>query len=323
MRKRSLGRNSIDAGAEYGDTACRAPTRINFPVRTGSYNPRCFLVLGFLFLMLLVACGPVTSEAPTLTPTWAYTAPTLEASPVVLIYPPTEVPADYIGPGQSNPTAAALPWDSSMPPILIEFVGSEVMHAQIPLGDGTVLQGMLYQIATPPELRQYWPGVLLVGASPESWGDFPLQLRDAGFTVLVMEMEYRLTVADFTDVLQAFNQVGTVMRGRIGVIGADVGAGQAFMGCAIEWLCRVAVLLSPMSQEALLNVVDAYNPRPFLVAASRDDTTAFETAQSLEGAATGEISALYYDSAGHGVELLTAPGLPQAMIDWLQRFLIP
>jgi hypothetical protein len=278
------------------------------------------LIIGLSLLILVSACDALTVTPVPLTATWEYSAPTLAASPVVPIRPPTERPPDYIGPGQSNPTAAALPWESDLPPMVIDSA-SGLKTAQIALRDNTVLYGVLYE--NPPGLVEgRLPGVLLIGSQGEGWGVFPEQLRDAGLTVLVVDMGNRRSSIDFVDVIQAFSELGTVHPGLMAVIGADAGADQALIGCAVDFLCDTAILLSPIGRDTLVNIMASYNPRPLLIAASRDDPIAYPSAQSLQIAATGEIVGHFPESAGHGVELLKNPELVQTIIQWMQRFLV-
>jgi hypothetical protein len=197
---------------------------------------------------------------------------------------------------------------------------SGLKTAQIALRDNTVLYGVLYE--NPPGLIEgRLPGVLLIGSHAEGWGEFPAQLRDSGFTVLAVDMGNRLSSVDFTDVMQAFSELGTTHPGLMAVIGADEGADQALIGCAVELLCDTVVLLSPIGRDTLINIMASYNPRPLLVAASRDDPIAYPSAQALQIVATGEIIGQFPESAGHGVELLNDPGLVQTIIQWMQRFL--
>ena len=289
--------------------------------------PGIILAVGAMLVVSLAACDSLTPEAATLTPTWAYSAPTLEPSPAVVLGPPSEraPDADYTGPGQTNPTAAALPWDSDLPPVVVDSSGN-VKTVQIALRDNTILFGDLHE--HPPvqteqgNLDQRLPGVLFVGATPDEWGIFPSRLRDAGFTVLVMDMQDRLASADLTDVIQAFSAVGSVHPGLIGLIGASEGADQALIGCALEYLCDAVVLLSPLGRDTLVNVMAQYNPRPLLVAASRDDPVSFAAAQALQVVATGPIAVLFPDGAGHGIDMLTDPDLTQAIIQWMQQYLV-
>jgi hypothetical protein len=269
-------------------------------------------------VIVLVGCEEVASA--TMTPTTALSGPTLEASPVIRPVPPTELPPDFIGSGQNNPTAAALPSGGELPPVPIATAipGSGQQIVQIILPDGARLEGDLYQSG-----GERVAGVVILATDRAAWGDFPARLQADGFTVLVITPRDITSVADFQAVLQAFTAVGTVDPARIGVIGASETADLALLGCAAELLCDTVVLLSPVSREALLNVMSAYNPRPLLVAASEDDAGSFVVAQAVQESASGEVLFQPFTSAGQGTAMLeNRPDLGELVMTWLRRWLV-
>lgn len=280
--------------------------------------------------LLLTACGVVAPEAPTLTPTRALSGPTVEPSPTVLNLMPTSAIFGTTAPGQTIPEARSIPFNAELPPLVTTPVGDGdfgVSSVQITLGNGEILVGNLYE--NPPvvleqgPLQQRLPGVLLVGAPLSAWGDAPMQIRDAGYTVLAVNLPGTATTANFVTVMRAFSETRSVNPGLIGVVGAGEGANLALIGCAVERLCDAAALLSPTARATLLNIIVDYNPRPLLVAASQDDTTAYETALALRDAAIGTFSLQEFESAGAGTALLDQqPVLVGTIIQWLGRFLI-
>jgi hypothetical protein len=276
-------------------------------------------------IMLLTACEIMNPEIPEPSATWAYSGPTIEASPVVMIYPPTEVPPNYVAPGRSSSEAAALPWDSALPPLIIERNDMGVQIIQIPLQDGTVLFGHLYE-KLPGQiggLNPFQPGLLLVGAFPDDWATFPEQLRDAGFTVLVIDMDDRAAAGDLLDVLNSLLVVNSVDPSLIAIVGVDSGADQAMIACALESLCSAAVLISPVGRDTLANVIVDYGRRPLLAAASRDDPTASDVVRILQQMAQGEATILRYDGNAFGTQLLLNEiDLQLNIISWLQGLLI-
>lgn len=299
---------------------------VSRPVHRLNQTPNVLVAVCYFVAFSISACESLTPEAATLTPTWAYSAPTLEPSPAVVIGPPSErAPnSDYTGPGQTSPTAAALPWDSDLPPIEIASSGN-VKTVQITLRDSTILVGDLHEhpsIQTEQaSTTQRLPGVLFLGAPPDLWGIFPAQLRDAGFTVLVMDMQDRYTSADFVDVIQAFSEVGSVHPGHIGVVGTEDGADQALIGCAVEYLCDVVALLSPLGRDTLVNMMVQYNPRPLLIAASRGDTVSFEAAQAIQAVVTGPNAGHFLDGTERGTNLLNDRNLSRSIIEWMRLYL--
>jgi hypothetical protein len=186
---------------------------------------------------------------------------------------------------------------------------------EVVAADGTLLLGDLYQQGA---LRQ--PGVLLLGPEGSSWGDFPLRLNEAGFTVLVMNV--RENGGDETDVGVMIDALvsGIADPSRIGAIGAAEGADWVLRGCAVNAACDTVALISPLDRVALLNALPGYNPRPLLLVASEEDADSYETAQALNDSATGDKLFQPFVSAGRGTTILAnRPDLGDLLIEWLQR----
>ncbi|MEQ8672171.1 MAG: hypothetical protein RLP44_21205 [Aggregatilineales bacterium] len=292
-------------------------------------------------LGLLAACDSLTPPQPTATPTFVYSAPTLAPSPSPFIVPLTRAAPGLEDRGVNNAAAAGLPANSQMPPLAVTANPNGVLSQvgrgqiiQITDAGGGLLNGVLHENLIPPPnavpqedgtapqlLRT--PGVLIVTEDINGWGDYPQRLRDAGYTVLVVEVLPASTVADFGAILHSLSESNTVDPGLIGVIGAERGADLALLGCALDLLCDTVALLSPSSGETLVNLLPQYGTRPLLVAASRDDPEAFNTASQLQLNARGETRFEEFDSAGSGVEMLAStPELEVTITVWLNRFLV-
>ncbi len=268
-----------------------------------------------LLLLALAAC--TTAEPVTPTPTRALSGPTIAASPQLFTGPPTEGPPPESGSlGISDPTAAALPASGALPPRSVSTPGAEASQPiEVVALDGTLLTGTLYQSGTE---RQ--PGVLLLGPPAADWGDFPVTLRAAGFTVLVMTLRDGGTESDVQVMIDALAS-GTADPARIGVVGAAGGADVALRGCAITPACDTVVLLSPLDENP--NALAQFNPRPIMLAASEEDADSFAVAQALEAAATGDKLFQPLVQAGQGTALLAnRPDLGGLIIDWLNRQLV-
>lgn len=282
-----------------------------------------------LLAILLAGCDTLAPEPPTAPPTWEFTGATLAPTPTVLNLPPTEVPLNFGQPGLNNPEAAALPPQSDMPPLALDggqpgVVGRTV---QIALGEGQFLTGRLFE--NPPlileqgEILSRLPGVLLVGASLDGWGDFPERLRDAGFTVMAVDFSPAANVNAFTTALHVFSQSQTVNPGLMGTIGTGQGASLALLGCAADPLCDAAALIGPTDAETLFAGLPGYNPRPLFSAASRDDATAFETAQALAQAVGAGADLHTYEGGASGLQLLAGqPELVDLLAAWFAEALV-
>jgi len=267
-----------------------------------------------LILLILTACDLPSQTRATLTPTRSLSAPTLESSPAPVIRTSDELYSDdgaFIG--QSNPTIAALPADGDLPPVRVGETGNVV---EVVLSDGSVLFGDLYQSG---ETRQ--PGILIVGVDRASWGALPLELQAGGFTVLVMETGL-IPQAEYVEtMLRTFINVGTVDPARIGVIGEAQGADIVMLACAIDELCDVVALLSPLSRDTLLNVIPSYGTRPLLVATSTQDSESYVASLVLSQTAQGD-TRFIETSAGRGSSLLQfQPDLKDELVAWFVTYI--
>jgi hypothetical protein len=268
-----------------------------------------------LLMLTLTACDLPSQTRPTLTPTRSLSAPPIQASPSPVILSSDELYKDDNGAfvGQSNPTIAALPVDGDLPPVR---VGDSENVVDVVLTDGSVLFGDLYQ--TGEERR---PGILLVGSDRASWGTLPLELQSVGFTVLVMEIGAVPQAQHVETMLRTFINVGTVDPARIGVIGEAQGADIVMLACAVEELCDVVALLSPLSRDTLLNIIPSYGTRPLLVASSNQDAEAYPTALMLSQTAQGDTRFIETD-AGRGAGLMQfKPDLSGELVAWFETYI--
>jgi hypothetical protein len=270
-----------------------------------------------LVLLCLVAACDALNDPPTRTPTRTPSGPDLIPTATTALI--TSDDMDIVFSGRSDPTAAAAPRDGELPPVPVTtpIPGTQAQVMQITLTDGALVQADVYQTGTARV-----PGVLLLGIDRAAWGDFPLRLQSIGFSAMVTDLRQPFNTTDFDVVLRAFSGLGAVDPGRIAVIGAESGADLALLGCAVDWLCDVTVLLSPVSQGTLLNVLPNYNPRPIMLVASQDDPQSYETALALSQAARGKVLFQPLTNAGRGTQMLQSdPTLGDTIIDWLTRHL--
>jgi hypothetical protein len=267
-------------------------------------------LLALLAVLLLAACEPAEPLIPTRTRT--LTGPTIEASPVVLPFPPTDSVEGYYG--QNDPTAAALPGSGELPPLPMGGIEAGGQIVQITAEDGGLINGVLYQSGL---VRQ--PGILFLATDYANWGTFPAKLAEAGFTVLSVSLRPDSGTGDISVLLRALSS-GEADPGRLGMIGAGITADTAFLGCAAELLCDTVVLLSPTQHDVLRAALPAYNPRAIFTTASREDASAYATAQDLAAGATGEAVFQPFENAGSGIALIqNRPELADAIIQWFDR----
>jgi hypothetical protein len=274
------------------------------------------LLLTLPLMLLLAACDTLT--APTGTPLPTLSGPTIEPSPQVARPNPFEmVPDEFIG--VNDPTAAAMAPDSALPPMVNPASTPDGIRqpVEIVAEDGAMLTGDLYLM--PGDRR---PGVLLLAQDHLFWGDYPLKLVDAGFTVLVMDMRSSDVIGalpDFEVMLRSLSS-GLAQPDRLAVIGSNIGADLALFGCGAELLCDAAVLLSPAGLLDAVTAMGNYGDRPILLTASDEDTAAFAAITALQGAALGEVLFQPLTGAGTGTDMLfTRTDLGDLIIQWLQQ----
>ena len=117
-----------------------------------------------------------------------------------------------------------------------------------------------------------------------------------------------------------------VTPGKLGLLGASIGANLAVVAAAADPTVRSIALLSPgldyqgLRTQANLN---RYGDRPALLVGSREDSYVMITLRRLSGEGTGLREQLVLDGAGHGTTMLARhPGLVGVLVDWVKRTLL-
>ncbi|HVL69890.1 MAG TPA: alpha/beta fold hydrolase [Vicinamibacterales bacterium] len=203
--------------------------------------------------------------------------------------------------------------------------------------DGVALAATWYEPSRRPA-----PAVILLhmlNRSKRDWDTLASRLASAGIGALAIDLrghgESRLrgTPADDAGYAAMLRDVraaqrfllsrGDVLPGRIGLLGASLGANLALLHAAEGGVPSLA-LLSPSLDYRGLRIDGAarkYGGKPMLLVASDDDPYARRSALELQKAAGGR-QLLTLSGAGHGTNmLLRAPELHQALVDWFVRTL--
>jgi pimeloyl-ACP methyl ester carboxylesterase len=118
-----------------------------------------------------------------------------------------------------------------------------------------------------------------------------------------------------------------VVQGRVGLLGASVGANLAVTAAAADPSVRTLALLSPgldyrgIRTEAALN---RYGGRPVLMVGSSEDNYVMISMRRLSGGAgAGTREQLVLDGAGHGTAMVARrPELIGVLVDWFRRTLL-
>jgi hypothetical protein len=281
----------------------------------------CVSAVGLL--LVTAACSILDPPLPTATLPPFLSGPTIAATwtvfPSLLERDPLDTRDEAAFLGGYDLTAAALPPDYALPPADGDFLPNQVGR-QITLVavDGTLLNGAYYQPVDQPADAPRRPGLLLLARDGNGWGDWPVQLYDAGFTVLVMNVRGDAPASDFTVMMQSLSS-GEADASRLAVIGGGVGADVALLGCAVEALCDALVLLSPSNTEPIVAAMSVYSPRPLFLSAAENDGNAFPAVQVLRGVTRGPVVVQTYAGGGAGAELIVNQAALGGLItDWLR-----
>jgi hypothetical protein len=288
----------------------------------------CILLLA---LLALSACDAFSAATPT--PERNISVPTLQPSPTVLIRSSDEIYGDNVLDGRNDPTAAAHANQGVLPPVVVATrAANSAETVQVVTEDGTLLLADLYQrfelagqpLAVVDQAGQMRvPGLLIVAQDRLAWGLLPGRLSAAGFTVMVAEMRQPPRAADVRALLESLSELSTVDPARLAVVGSEVGADVAFLGCAVAALCDAAALISPQSGDILANVLPDYNPRPLWVTVGRDDQAGYNAMLQLSTGANGPLRVNDFET-GRGTTLLrTYPEISERLTEWLSAQFAP
>lgn len=222
-------------------------------------------------------------------------------------------------------------------PTLIEEPEGEItgMQENLESPDGLVLVGTFY---APEDVEPPWPGVILLHmlwSDRSVWDEYAHELAGNGFAVFALDMRghgetggevnWDLAEEDIQFVWDTLSSRPNIDPGRMGIVGASIGANMALVGGANEPETRTVVLLSPGLSYAGVETSDAmvmYGERPVFIVASQEDNYAASSSEKLHDLAIGESRLEIYQDAGHGTFMLeNQPELGREIIDWLQEYL--
>lgn len=262
-------------------------------------------------VLLLVGCQLPLLDRATPRPAATY-APRIDPKPTVQIVSSDELYGEDIRAiGETSPSFASFPAGAVLPPVPS---GDSARGVTVLLDASTSIGGELYLAEG---LRQ--PGLLLLGEDLGAWRTMPIRLSESGYTALVLQTNSATQARQVETMLQSLIAVPGVDAGSIMVIGAGRAAGLAFLACAVNSLCDALALLSPLSHDAMLNMLPSYGPRPLWLAAGKNDVEASRTASDIARAAQGE-TRLAIVNEGRGAALLQfQPELEDNLFQWLQE----
>jgi dienelactone hydrolase len=272
--------------------------------------------LKYRYLLLLSIILAACDNPPVpITPSYALSGPTLEASAEFFPAVQTSVPTQQQVVGQNNPTAASLPSGGELPPLAVGTAeaGNPRQPVLVTAGDGTQMNGDLYMAFSDTAA----PGILMLAPDRTAWLDLPLRLQNEGFTVMAMDLRPNATVGDVDALLRALTQMETVDAGHMGLIGAEAGADLALVACAQGTPCDAVVMLSPVQESTVTGAILQYNPRPLFMSAGQEDA-AFAIIERLRPSVIGVLGYEPIPGSSRGAALLqSSPSLGDHIIEWL------
>lgn len=274
---------------------------------------RKLMAFWVLAALLLAGCSLSRPTSPTLGPS-PTPAPRIKPSPTVRILNSAELYAsDTRAIGETRRDLASFPAGAVLPPAP---VGDSDRAVTVALDASQSLHGELYLV---DEKRR--PGLLLLGEDMSAWGALPPRLARSGFVTLVLTTRVSSQARHVETMLQSLIAIPGVDASRIGLIGGGTAADLALLACAFNSLCDALALLSPQSQDTLLNVLPAYGARPLWLAANGQDRDSAGVASALAEAAAGE-ARLVLTAGNPGAALLPDQAdLQDNLIHWLLRHL--
>lgn len=237
-------------------------------------------------------------------------------------------------------TAPRLAWLAALLGLALAAPSAAATSQQVHFvtDDGVSIAGTLYLPSHPG------PAVVLIHMqtrSRQDWEALGPRLADAGLVALAIDLrghgasDPRPTGPNAKDGGMAADLKGAraflagrreVTPGRVGLLGASVGANLAVVAAAGDPTVRSLALLSPgldyqgLRTQANLN---RYGDRPALLVGSREDAYVMITLRRLAGEGTGVREQLVLDGAGHGTTMLSRhPDLAGVLVDWFKRTLL-
>jgi len=194
------------------------------------------------------------------------------------------------------------------------------------------------------------PGVILLpmlGRDRHSWDALARRLQQEGYGCLSLDLrghgeswslkkggdswlefgqeDYSKMRLDVEAGWRFMTRQSKIIRDRIAIIGADIGANLALIFAAQHLSIKTLVLLSPGLNYRGLRTREAmqsYGERPVLIITGGEDIYAAESSRELFRLARGKKTLKLYAGPVHGTKLLRRyPGLFRLIVEWLEATL--
>jgi dienelactone hydrolase len=225
--------------------------------------------------------------------------------------------------------------------LLLAGDGYAAQRVSIRTDDGVTLAATWYEPASRPG-----PAVILVhmlNHSRRDWEAVAERLASEGIGALAFDLrghgestaapppvagsqsEYAGMVLDVRAARRYLAQRSDVQQGRVGVVGASIGANLAALAASADATIASLALLSPSVDYRGLRLDAAARKvkRPMLLVAGDDDPYALRSARELQKDGGGPREIVILKQAGHGTVMFSRdPGLTGLLVDWFRRTLL-
>lgn len=222
-----------------------------------------------------------------------------------------------------------------------EKVGSPVTFQT---SDGVIIYGT-YQPPAGPGMKTF---VLLhgLGSTNEEWNTFGVRLARAGYGYLSYDArghgkstftksgkqisyenftkeQWNRMVSDVGDAINFLVNEKKLKAGKIGLMGASIGANISLLYATSNETVPMVILLSPGVNYVVFNIsgaINSFKKRPVAIAASPNDNYAFQSSQLLfKQIQSNPRASMITGEKGHGVDMFAGNKFMKELFTWIRN----
>lgn len=206
--------------------------------------------------------------------------------------------------------------------------------------DGVTIVGDYYKSANPNSK----PVILLhmLSRDRKSWTDFPNQLKEKGYSVLVIDLrghgksnnldgkiinfksfsesDFNNMVLDVAAARKFLQEQENISKSKLAIIGASIGANVA-LNYAAESTVDAVVLLSPGLDYRGVDTSQSIKKfkNSLLIVASEEDEYSADSSKTLFNSSVAKKELKIYNNAGHGTNMFSSTDLSEFILNWLAK----
>ncbi len=175
----------------------------------------------------------------------------------------------------------------------------------------------------------------MLNKTKEDWKNFAPELQKKGYAAIAIDLrghgksernwnEFR--ESDFNnmmfDLIAAGQYLKSMEKTKLAAIGASIGANLALIYANSEESVSTAILLSPGLNYRGVDAESASGEVrvPMLIVTGEQDSYSFTSSKTITERSSAMLKT--YPSANHGIDLLKESDLKEAMLSWLQAYLV-